>query len=584
MNTGLPIALKFSAVLFSLNIFIWILNIKFCKKNSVFENLLLNLLFIVSLYAVISTQLRTIYIISFVGVPVYFYKNGFTFSFQPLRHLIKTLLIANTIWVVFFITYFVLGGFEFQVPHVDFIISSRLAYYNDLFGVENTQGFYNLFSHEVTNEIYHYFELWLMDIANFINRQGRLFNSMFLVYPLIGYVVFEGFESVVKSGNKIISLILLFCSLVITTPYDFIWQLSGLTLPLSAIGHIFFNLKHMLILSIAIYVLKGISEDALDNAVVCMISLLYPLIIPVLIPALILFQLFRNGFKIQSVSVILVSFVMISGIFMLLNRPGPVGIGTSDFLNLRLPAKILFVGLFVPAISFCIIFLVDYNTSLKRRPVFIFLGIANVVALSLCYLLQQNIDANQFFTIPFCSLLVVLTTVCMYQLCLKKYYFYLALACLVYGAPFVYLCMNINFVKPAEKLREIAQSLPVGEKVLYIPLKSEVTNVFDYTERMSNPINSIFLMREDLHVINIAASFKPSFKLDNATRKSMYEYSRGNSPYYKFCGEFNESDTTCLYAFSRNCQIGYILADASLYFDLQKVKQVGNLTLYSFKE
>ena len=61
------------AILLTLNIVVLFLNIRLSKQFSPFQNIALNLLFIVSVYAAFITQLKTIYLIPLVGVPVYYY-------------------------------------------------------------------------------------------------------------------------------------------------------------------------------------------------------------------------------------------------------------------------------------------------------------------------------------------------------------------------------------------------------------------------------------------------------------------------------------------------------------------------------
>ena len=567
MISDLPIIIKFLVVFLTFNIFVVGLQIKISSKGSVFEEILLNLLLVVSIYAAITTQFKSIYIVSLIGIPVYYFKQGLIKPIIPWQQILPSLLPANLIWCVFFLNYFVLGGLQFRVPHVDFIISSRLAYYNDLMGVENTRGFYNLFEKGSSNEIYHYFELWFMNVGHFLNRQGRLFNAMFLVFPMIAFVTYAGLKQLVKSTGVFLPLLLLLGVLMITNPYDFIWQSLGFHLPLSAIGNIFLNLKHLLILPIVIYVLNGISEGTLDDLLVCLVSLIYPLIIPVLLPALIVYRIYQHGFKIKSISPVLVIFTLAAGIFMLLNSPGPSDIAVGSYLNPKLMGKIFFVGFLVPAVSFCVIFFVDYKViQLNIKLIFIFLGIADVFALSLWFILHENIDANQFFSIPFCSTLVLLSTLAVYALFKKRHYWIATIFCVLYVLPFINQYKELNFVSTPENLKVLANAIPNEAKVLYIPLKSEIHNIYDYTERMSNPINSIFLIREDLHVINIAASLAPPFKLDNPIRNSMFEYARSISPYYRHCGEFDQDNLTCLFLFLQRNRIRYLLADSKMDF------------------
>ena len=270
---------------------------------------------------------------------------------------------------------------------------------------------------------------------------------------------------------------------------------------------------------------------------------------------------------------------------MLLNSPGPSDIAAGSYFNPKLIGKIIFVGLLVPAVSFGIIFFSDYRTiNLNKKPILIFLGIADIIALSLWLFLHENIDANQFFSIPFCSTLVLLTTLALYALFIKRLYWIASICCVLYLFPFINQYKELTFVSTPENLKDMASVLPKDARVLYIPLRSETRNIFDYTERMSNPINSIFLIREDLHVINIAASFAPPFKLDNAIRNSMFEYSRSVSPYYNFCGEFNDKDFRCLFLFLRKHKISYLVADSTLNLGAptKKVKQFDKLSLYLF--
>jgi hypothetical protein len=566
------------ALLLTLNVFVLILQVRFCKNLSAFENIALNLLFLVSVYAVFITQLKTIYLIPFIGVPACFFVKGFAVSYPDKNEVWRSLLVANGIWLVFFILYFVLGDFQIRVPHVDFIISTRIAFYNDLFGVENTQGYYNLFNGKITNEIYHHFELWLMNMGHFVNGQSRIRNSFFFSFPLIAFVSFAGIKELLKSDRILSPLLVLLCALAISSPYDYVNRGFNLGLPLSALGGLLFNLKLAVVVPIILYVINGLKKEKLEGVFVCLITFYYPLVIPVLLPTLIVYQFIMNGFKVKSNLILPIVFTLIAGIFMLTNGGGPSGLDLSSIFQLKKALKILAMGAVVPAISFGLIFLVKYQSIIiDKKLLLLFFGIANLMALSVWFLLHQNIDANQFFSIPFSPLLAILCALAIYELISRRIYWAAVISILIYLTPFVVGCFTIEFLSRPAYAKALVSEIPSNEKILYIPLEYEVNHIFDYTERMSNPINPIFLFREDLHIINIAASFKPKFKSDNDTRKTMFEYSRKISPYFQACGEFDLKNSTCLYDFLKNNKIKYVLADANFEFDDRLKKITDNV-------
>lgn len=155
----------------------------------------------------------------------------------------------------------------------------------------------------------------------------------------------------------------------------------------------------------------------------------------------------------------------------------------------------------------------------------------------------------------------------------------------IYLIPSVATYARVNFVSSPTDLEFLVNEIPKGAKVLLVPRRSQVTNIFDYTERMSNPLNPVFLQREDLHLINTAASLPPPFKLDNATRKFMFEVARENSPYFKSCGAFDENDLTCLVAFMQKFDIDFLLMDSQFNpgNQLEWVGSFEGLALYSLR-
>ena len=522
------------------------------------------------------------YLFPVMGIPFLWYRNGFTFGYPGKSKFLFSLIAIIGIWLIFFIVYFVIGGFELRVSHEDYIIYSRLAYYNDLLGVENTFGFYSLFGNAPHNEVYHFFELWLSNVGNSFNQQGQLKNLFFFVFPLISWVSVVGLKEMLRANNwyKAISIFLL--ALLISSPYDLIVDLIKYPLPLSGVGNVLLYLKHVIIFPVIIYVLNSISNRQLDYYLMSLFSLFYPLIIPMLFPALIIYEWWQSGYKVTQRMIFPIAFSIFFGVFMLTHGNGDFTFNLSQLLNLRMFARILLIGCVVPIVTYCVIYFVYLRRNQKDLTVFLLILL--VLSNSLWFLLQVNINANQFFSIPFHSILVILTSFSILYLIEQKRYGYAVLSVLIYVGPFAYKYLTINFIIADSNLNILVQEIPKNERVLYVPSGNQLNTVFDYNERMSLPINSVFLNREDLHIINISSAYVPAFALDNPVRKATFDYYRKISPYFNFCGEFDRKSTSCLDQFAYANDIRFLLLEDSVIKIGAKWTRLSNnlrLTLYS---
>lgn len=561
--------------------FFWlILNLKFSKSLPDFSSVLLNILFVVSIYSCWITGFKTMFVLPLIGVPLVWYRYGFKISYIERPILKGSFLALNASWFIFFVIYFALNGFELRVSHEDYIIFSRLAFYNDIFGLENTFGFYNLFGSTPQNEVYHFFEMWLINLGQFFNKQGYLINLIFFVFPLLSWCAVLGIKELTLKVGWIRPLCIFLIAIMISSPYDLLVNVIKYPLPFSGVGNVLLYPKHIVIFPIVIFVIKSVRDNQLDYFLISVISFIYPLIIPVLFPALIIYEWWQAGYKFSHRIIYPICFTAISAVLMIMFGGGESLFSLTQLFNFRTMARIAFIGFIIPIFLYSIV----YFVFLKRNgsQLIIFLIILLIAANGMWFILQININANQFFSIPFNSILVLLTAISIYLLFENKKYWISFFCLLIYTLPFVFFYNFTKFQSSNHELVDLLNRLPNNEMVIYAPIQSQISNIYSFNERMSLPDISIFIDREDLHIINIAASYPPPFQLDNFVRKATFDFYRKNSPYFKFCGEMKPNNLSCLEIFSDRINVRYLLADSNLHLSSfwNKKGSTKGLTLY----
>ena len=546
-------------LILSFNVLITLLNIRVAKQLNQFESFALNLLFVGSLYAVAITSFYTIYTLTLFGVIGLYAYLGFELTLPAKEKLFGVAFGFNAIWLLLFLLYYRDSGLS--VFHEDYIVYTRIGFYNDITGVENLQGYYNILGVGKPIEIYHFFELWLMNLGNWVNGVGRPFNLILFSYPLFGGLVILGFRELFPDVSWSIAIGLACATIMVICPYDFLIETFDLPMPIIGVGEIFFYLKNMVVLPVVLYLIIGLCHDRLDYFIVCLLSLFYPVIIPVVVGTLILHHLiwhrFRQWQRLLIPSLLAVIFIAL-GTFSGLSSWSGIKM---NFESVVAAMKIGFSGFVSPVIFFGPILYILLRTKdgIAGNRIMTFFLISNGIALSIWFLLKENVDANQFFRNIFSSFYAITTALCLYLLFRKRKWMTIVPLTLLYLAPAIYAYDRGRIIEPSQDQRSIAEKLPRGARVLYIPPSSEISSIYRYNERLYVGVNPLFLLAENIHIVNTAASLPVLFEANDLGKKIMIAHYRNISPFYKACGEMTSEKKECLLTFAERAQMSYLL-------------------------
>lgn len=552
------------------------------KDVSRFEFSVFFLLGIISSYAFIKTNSQTFYIISFIFFIYQIISNRNSFSIKlPYLHLAGASIF---IWSTFFLMFFVLGEFNFRVPNEDFIIYSRIAYYNDMFGKENTQTFYNLFDKNIPNEIYHFTEIWGMAFFKFIDNQSLIKNYFFLLSPIFCFISFLGFKEIFPYSKTFVLLIISILLLFIVFPYDLIPILGISNLPLVGIGTTIFSLKNIFILPIFILILLELKKEKVDYIKISIVTFLYPVVMPVVLGGLIFNIILFEKEKIKN----LIFPVFISTFFVIysyLGSSNDIIVNLSNLLDPKIVLKVIYISVFIP---FLVLILLMKNQLIiaifsRKFSIFVFLSLA--ISIVLWILMYSNIDSNQMFRNTFHSIFILLIGIGIYQFWDSKNYKSLFLVIFIFILPFGISNYKNNFIlEPNGQILKSLINITKGENILIIPGFKDVFRIYDFNERFYNPLNELYLSNENLNLINISSSFPENLKLNSVVSQGMLRIYRDNSPFFQDCGEWSYQDLNCLVDFSKSKKINFLFSKEDIEnpkFIIQDLS-VSNYKLYRF--
>ena len=136
---------------------------------------------------------------------------------------------------------------ELLILDDDYLFWIRVAVTNQEYGVENINVFYNLINASYHNsDLYHYLELWTMNLGNALNGQQPAFNFLFFVYPLGIIISCLGMKELLlniipskidKSYFLAISSFIIIGFLFFSQPWDFLNSYLKIgQMPISGMG------------------------------------------------------------------------------------------------------------------------------------------------------------------------------------------------------------------------------------------------------------------------------------------------------------------------------------------------------------
>lgn len=538
---------------------------------------LIIIIFIISVYAVVKTSGYSIYVMPLLLIFFLYFNSKIKFRTNTKFNF--TLLYPVFIWFLFYLFYYNLGSADLRLVFDDYLIYTRVAHYNDVFGNENMGTFYNIIS-TPSNEVYHFSEMWGMSMLRFINQQNLINNYYLVLCPLFAWISFLGLKELFIEHSDWLVFLIMLIIIFTTFPLDIFVRTNILPLPLVGIGSFILSSKNIFILPILISVFLVFENG--NPIILAIVSFLYPVVIPVLYTGLFVYYVLylRNVIKFIPLFFAGILFLVYTLIFT--DSSGFVDF--YNFFDYTVIKKVIGVGLMLPLVFIgpILYFLVKWkNYSTHFLVLIICIWISSLIFWILLY---SNIDANQMFRNIFSSIFVFSTGAFIYQCFTTNR---LILACFslsILVIPFFFI-FKLNYDNNSKKLVYSSQFIEalIGQNVLVIPTKSDVISVYDYNEKFYIPHHQLFLYDENINLFTISAAFPNTSRIDNSMSKNMINKYRQESIYFKECGFFDFSINPCLINFMSNYEIELLLTEELVIAsNFYLIFSEGKLNLYRF--
>lgn len=527
--------------------------VSFEINKSIFKNFLYLLIGSVSFFAVIKTQGFTFYLISLVSFVGFFVLKFRDISFRFSNSLSD---LGCSILILFLFLAIFLDFETFEILHPGFSLDdisvySRIAYYNNTEGVENTQGVYNLFNSSPSIEFYHHFELWLSSLGVKLNNANYSVNLLLFAFPLITFLSFLGLKDLFGL-SQIKSLVIIILFLVVMWPYDLLNDYLNLSLPKGGGGAIILGTKNVMILPILLSLIYELKTKSNHFYLTGISLFLYPLLIPLVSVSILIYSLFFSKSPLKFLWMHGFLVLVVIGFYIGVPNSHP-GLDLKSGVDLRYIAKVIYVSVGTSLISFGVywFFLLNHIGVSKLKPFLVFFSIAGVLSMVFWILFSRNIDSNQlfrnFFT-PLFSLSIACGVVYFYS---QKMHCHALAGAMIFVLPIFSVLGYSKMNKPSEELIKIAHILEKGDKILFFPNPKVINSVFMYNERMFLPMDiSMIHTLVEVDILNTVSLLDTHSLERNATSTEMLGYYKRLSPVYNACGSI-EDKIGCLFSFSK---------------------------------
>ncbi|WP_339868362.1 hypothetical protein [uncultured Algoriphagus sp.] len=526
------------------------------RNGGKFENIIIVYIFFISIYAILKTNGESLYWAPFVLIIISIFKLDLKFKLSYPK--IDDIVSSIVIWGLFFGLYFVLNNFKFGVFHEDYIIYSRIAHYNDVIGVENTKSIYNVFQSDISNEVYHFSELWGIAILRCFTSLSLLVNYVFVLAPIFSFIIYLGFKDVFPSSNFWIALLAIIILLFVSSPYDKLVRLFDMNLPMLGVGDSILTIKNIFIIPIFLYLFISLRIDNFNFLKLSILIFMYPLVIPVVVPSICIYFLVVNKYPIKyycyPIFVILFFFV-----YSFIFSSGAQLLNISNFFNYSVLAKVFFIGLCVGSSIFFINWKL-FNSDKEDKDYYFISIIIIIISLLLWVLFYQNINSNQFFRNTFHSLICIQITYIIVNNLFRMKYLVSVLLIVVFIVPFVFNDFNFVVDSLAEENIDIS-SLTKNSNIVFIPDINKEQSIYDYIDYMYNDLNTFYFHNEYLNILSVSGSFPISEKIDSRIELDLLSYYRGFSPFFNTCGELSLNNLSCLRSFCLDHNVEFIISN-----------------------
>lgn len=578
--------MMFSIVLIFITLFFIafiVMHFQIFDFKSRFVTAIINVLLLVGVNASIITSFKSIFLVPILGIIIiglYLRKNTLNFNFS---HWKSTLVISSFVSLIFLVLFF--RKDELLIPSEDYLFWIRVGLFNQRFGVENINVFYNLIDSSYTGaDLYHHFEFWLMNLGSILNRQNASLNLFFFSYPLGIIICCEGIKELIISfypefSNKFVLIHISIFFLIVgflffMQPWDtFNYYLGINNLPISGMGFIWRGLKMIYVLNIVIALFLYLKTTNFDTFItVLLVSFFYIPVFPIVILTVFIWMFYMHFYVFRTTYsnfFILIYFSLGTVLFYLFfgNHGGTTVSNFSlvEWLNIDVWVKympaILMKVLLIPIFGFFPFFLLilkrrKYILSLKPA---LFITILYIICISVWCLFVNNVDANQAFLLLFGGIIPAVILFSTWNLIFIKKklvmgFFLIAL----YLLPGVIDAMNFNSPIKRDSASTIQFINQLNSKrLLYLPEKAELNSIYDFNERVYTGVNQFILYNTSIDLISVSASFKGNNIGMNASTSRMYNFYKQNSPYYKECG-YVEFSSQCFVNFLKKSKIDII--------------------------
>lgn len=585
--------------LVTLLVVIVLLNVRVFDTRYTFLNMSMNMLMLVSLYALFITKGNSQLIIVLPLILLtYFRKFKLGYDVDGLR---ESLMILPFVWPFFLFTVFMPGG-EMKVPNVDYVYYGRLSHWIHYNGIESSNILANLFDDStIKPNYYHFTEIWLTNLLYRING-GTAVNTIHLcVYPLAAIISVSGIRSLIKSTLGIpldsvgvrffsigaIVIILLFSS----GAFESIHALVDHELLNGKTGALMNAYKLILCFPVVVGLLLYIRNE-LDNPVIPVIlSFLYLSVFLPLTAAIILIEIWKIS---QSRKITLnqwLPLLALAGFFVFYmansdpRLKGSSGSLLDSFRHLLIPGT--YIKWFIKAyilvgLSWIIVFL--YFGYFKRM----FSGFQKLQVLliyvmaSLTWLvLYTTPDSSQLMFNIVKPLLTVVLILVVFDAYLSKR--------MVYFIPLV-----LFYLIPIENMKAYARSstneemLELAEKyednfIAFIYDPSKVNSIYRYSDAYYSHEPEIFIQEEDLRIVYFSSAYPLNDNLSQDDKQYVLGY-RKSSPYFMKCGEFDISKSDCLIDFIEQNEMNLLISELPVVNDRLYLKErTAHYFIYSIR-
>ena len=549
-----------------------ICNIKLYKTPNSFFNISLNTLLLVALYAVYTTQFRSIFIVYLVLFMVTHF-NRFTLSYD-LEGLKKSIIYSILTTPFIYLLQYPNLSLK-RSPFIDDIHYQRVAYWIGESKIESSLSQVGQIYHTIfPPNYYHWFELWLTNMIGKLNHANTYINLYVVVITFVCVISCLGIHKILEDKFRLKSykyflltfgsLFLFFCA---DNLFNFLSLLSdSKILKVELYVTVYNSLKLVFVfpISIALYL---VSKDLKRNAFYLILFSFFYLVtfppITLAIAALFFLEFLKERkFKLQYFLPIL-SFALFLLFYKLNGDRRMADLGNESLLdqipNLSFAAK-WFAKVYVFYIITWILpfaYLIYKRKELKDFN--LIFGLIYLISSLLWLVLYMKFDSSQLFTRFSATTLCLVLILLVNELMINRKILLVLPILLISIFPFQKL--KSTPIKDREKAILDISSPYLKEKIMYLTDPARMLIFYNYNEVSYSMSPELFQNDFQAQIAYISAAYPISQKFTPEEKDVIQKIYRKNSLYYKQCGEMDFKDYTCFIDFVKKYHFKYVFSE-----------------------